>query len=80
MQEVLYAPSWNPEDVFEIRNEGDNLMTPILNFLIHDTLPENEAEARMVRRQVASYTVVSGELFRRGFSIPLLKCLDPRQA
>jgi len=80
MQEVLYAPSWNQEDVFEIRNGGENWMTPILNFLVHDTLPENEAEARKVRRQATSYTVVGGELFRRGFSIPLLKCLDPTQA
>jgi len=55
-------------------------MTPILNFLVHDTLSENEAEERRVRRQAASYIVVSEELFRRGFSIPLLKCLDPTQA
>jgi len=55
-------------------------MTPILNFLVHDTLSENEAEAKRVRRQATSYIVVSGELFRRGFSIPLLKCLDPAQA
>jgi len=80
MQEVPYAPSWNLEDVFEIRNEGDNWMTHILNFLIHYTLPENEAEARRVRRQAASYTVISRELFKRGFSILLLKCLDPTQA
>jgi len=40
-------------------------MTPILNFLVHDTLPESKAEAKRVRRQAASYTMVNGELFRR---------------
>jgi len=53
MQEVLYAPSWNLEDVFEIHNEGDNWMTHILNFLIHNTLPENEAETELVSASTA---------------------------
>jgi len=55
-------------------------MTPILNFLVHDSLPGDLLEAKMVRRQAASYTVVGGELFRRGFSSPMLKCLDHKQA
>jgi len=80
MQEVLYAPSWNQEDVFKIRNKVDNWMTLILKFLVHDTLPDNETEAKRVRRQAASYTMVNEELFKRGFSVPLLKCLDPAQA
>jgi len=79
IQVVLYAPSWNQKDVFEIRNERDNWMTPILNFLVHDTLSESESEAKRVRRQAVFYTVINGEMFRRGFSIPLLKCLDPAQ-
>ena len=80
MQEVLHMPSWDHEDVFEIRTEGRSWMTPILNFLVHNMLPEIEAEAKRVRRQATSYTVVNGELFKRGFSVPLLRCLDPIQA
>ena len=53
---------------------------PILNFLVHDSLPGDTAEAKTVRRQAASYTIVGGEDFRRGFSSPLLKCLDHKQA
>lgn len=55
-------------------------MTPILNFLIHDSLLGDQVEAKKVRRQAASYTVVGGELFKREFSSPLLKCLDRMQA
>jgi len=55
-------------------------MTPILNFLMNNTLPKDRAEARKIRRQAASYTVVEGQLFRRGLSSPWLKCLDQEQA
>lgn len=37
-------------------------------------------EAKRIRRQAASYTVIDDELFKRGFSSPLLKCLDQDQA
>jgi len=66
--------------MFEVRPRVANWMTPILDFLVNDVLPEDNTEARRVRRQVASFTVVNGELFRRGFSSPLLKCLDHAQA
>jgi len=51
MQKVLHTPSWNHEDLFEIQTEWYSWMTPILNFLVHDTLPENDAKAKRVRRR-----------------------------
>lgn len=38
IQEVLNTPSWDHEDVFEIQINRGSWMTPILNFLINDTL------------------------------------------
>jgi len=55
-------------------------MTPIMNFLVNDVLPDNKEEAKKVRRHMASYTVVNEKLFRRVFSTPLLKCLERIQA
>jgi len=80
IQEALSTLSWDHEDVFTIQVGEGNWMAPIINFLINDALPEDQLEAKEIRRQAASYTVVNGELFRRGFSSPLLKCLDRTQA
>jgi len=55
-------------------------MTPIVDFLSRDVLPEDKLEAKRIRQHVALYTYVNGELFRRGFSAPLLKCLERTQA
>nr|KYP73029.1 Transposon Ty3-I Gag-Pol polyprotein [Cajanus cajan] len=38
------------------------------------------AAAKKLRTQAARYIVVGGELYRRGFSVPLLKCVDKEQA
>jgi len=51
-------------------------MTPIMKYLMDDVLPSESGEAEKLRRQANFYTVCNRELFRRGFSSPLLKCLD----
>jgi len=80
IQEVLNTPSRDHENVFAIQDGKGNWMTPILNFLVNDILPEDQTKAKKLWRQTASYTVLNGELFIRGFSSPLLKCLDRTQA
>jgi len=79
IQEVLSIPSLDRDYVFDVWVGRKGWMTPILNFLMNDMLPDDRTEARRIRRQAASYTVVGGELFRRGFSSLLLKCLDQEQ-
>ncbi|CAJ2650330.1 unnamed protein product [Trifolium pratense] len=51
-------------------------MTPVYNFLEHGTLPDDQKQAAIVRRRACSYVILDGKLYRRGFSIPLLKCVD----
>lgn len=36
--------------------------------------------AKEVRNQVARYTIVDGILYRRGYSIPLLRCISSELA
>ncbi|MCI73333.1 hypothetical protein A2U01_0094597, partial [Trifolium medium] len=57
---------------------GDNnyWMTPIYNFLAHGTLPIEQKEAAVIRRRACAYVILDGKLYKRGFSIPLLKCVD----
>jgi len=80
IQEVLNTPSWDQESTFEIQPGVTSWMTPILDFLVNDVLPASNSEARKIRRQAASFTIINGEIFKRRFSSPLLKCLDRAQA
>ncbi|XP_065002236.1 uncharacterized protein LOC135635220 [Musa acuminata AAA Group] len=44
------------------------------------TLPHDEVAARRLRRTHAWYTEESGRLYRRSFTYPLLRCLEPDEA
>ena len=57
-----------------------NLMTPYKNFLIRGVLPPNEDEGWRLKQKASYYIILDGELFKRGLTIPLLKCLDNQQA
>ncbi|KAI0489255.1 hypothetical protein KFK09_029097 [Dendrobium nobile] len=53
---------------------------PILSFLQEGVLPEDPTTAIRLRRQAANFTVIGGELYKRAFSGPYLKCLPPSEA
>ncbi|KAH9751207.1 Ribonuclease H [Citrus sinensis] len=55
-------------------------MEPIEKYLINGELPVDKNEARKFRLRAARYLFVDGELYKRGFSLPLLKCLAPADA
>ncbi|CAJ2647628.1 unnamed protein product [Trifolium pratense] len=79
IQEILPRPSIEkPSKVVDINVIGDKdcWMTPVYNFLEHGTLPDDQKQAAIVRRRACSYVILDGKLYRRGFSIPLLKCVD----
>lgn len=46
----------------------------------HGVLLIDKSQARKIRMQVIKYILVVDELYRKGFSSPLLKCLDQYQA
>ena len=51
-------------------------MTPVYNYLTNGELPADEKEVSVSKRKACSYVLVENKLYRRGFSIPLLKCLE----
>nr|KYP62827.1 Gypsy retrotransposon integrase-like protein 1 [Cajanus cajan] len=55
-------------------------ITDMVDHLEHGKVPTDPTAARKLRTQAARYTMVGGELYRRGFSVPLLKCVDTEQA
>ncbi|XP_073022575.1 uncharacterized protein [Primulina eburnea] len=52
----------------------------ILAYLKHNDLPQDPAVARKLRVRAARFTIIDGELYKRGYSQPFLKCLTPSKA
>ncbi|XP_065008767.1 uncharacterized protein LOC135639007 [Musa acuminata AAA Group] len=52
----------------------------LLRFKRDGTLPLDEVAARRLRRMHAWYTVECGHLYKRSFTYPLLRCLEPDEA
>ncbi|RDX85849.1 Retrovirus-related Pol polyprotein from transposon opus, partial [Mucuna pruriens] len=49
---------------------------PIATFLPTDEVLTHPLAIKKLRREAAKYTLIPQKLYRRGFSYPLLKCLD----
>ena len=54
----------------------DNWMTPIVQYLKDSQLPEDKNKARLLRLKAARYILYDGQLYKRGFSTSLLKCVN----
>ncbi|XP_065012910.1 uncharacterized protein LOC135641476 [Musa acuminata AAA Group] len=52
----------------------------MLRFKRDGTLPPDEATARRLRRTYAWYSEMDGRLYKRSFTYPLLRCLEPDEA
>ena len=51
-------------------------MTPIWDYIKEGKLPEEKSEARKLKYKAARYVEYDGNLYRRGFNQPLLKCIE----
>ncbi|RDX57682.1 Tf2-11, partial [Mucuna pruriens] len=55
-------------------------MSPFLEYLKEDWLPNNLIEAKKMVREASKYTLIGQHLYHRGFSFPLLRCVDKEEA
>ena len=55
-------------------------MTPIIAFLKDGHLPQNAEEAKKVKKRTARFTILNDTLYKRGFSLSYLKCVDEEEA
>ena len=55
-------------------------MTPILSFLQDGWLPQDVEEARKVRKRATRFTILNDTLYKRGFSMPYLRCVNEEEA
>ncbi|GKF97203.1 hypothetical protein Tco_0293024, partial [Tanacetum coccineum] len=76
--EVLNERSTEVQEVQAIvEEEGDNWMTPIIKYLEEGIIPSDSNEARALRAKIGQYTMESGVLFKKGYLIPMLRCVGP---
>ena len=55
-------------------------MTPIVSFLQDGRLPQDAEEAKRIKKRAARFTILNDTLYKRGFSMPYLKCVDEDKA
>ncbi|GJZ73308.1 reverse transcriptase domain-containing protein [Tanacetum coccineum] len=79
--EVLNERSTESQEINTIvEEEGDNWMTPIVRCLEEGVWPEDKNEARCLRAKIGQYAMESGTLFKKGYLVPMLRCVGPLQA
>ncbi|XP_072087217.1 uncharacterized protein [Arachis hypogaea] len=78
IQEVVKSPSISTTASAYLTLPSQGSWTySILQYLLDGTLPEDPREEKRTKREAANYTVIAGQLYKRGFSQPLLKCVEP---
>ncbi|XP_027182223.1 uncharacterized protein LOC113780640 [Coffea eugenioides] len=74
--EVLDEPGYLGEVACPV-HLGDMWMSPFILFLDQEILPEDRAEARRIQRKAARFALREGELYKRSYLGPWLKCVTP---
>ncbi|XP_038984387.1 uncharacterized protein LOC120111408 [Phoenix dactylifera] len=78
--EYLQVPSTEePKPALCIETEP-SWMDAFVTYLQSEVLPNDELEARPVKRQASRYLLYEGKLYRWSFISPLLRCLCPLEA
>ena len=55
-------------------------MTPIITFIQDGHFSQNTAKAKKVKKRAARFTILNDTLYKRGFSMPYLKCVNEEEA
>ncbi|XP_060968453.1 uncharacterized protein LOC133036004 [Cannabis sativa] len=78
--EYLPEPSIHTKEEVLLLDTTQSWMTPIAAYLEQGTLPTNKNEAKKMRRKATRYLIIDGVMYRRGYSMPLLRCVHQDQA
>ena len=79
VMEVQKRPSIEEAPTFTIQSIN-SWMTLIVSFLQDGHLPQNVEEAKKIKKRADRFTILNDALYKRGFSMPYLKCVDEEEA
>ena len=74
--EIPTVPSIEGLQAFPVQ-QSCTWMDPIFSYIKDDQLPLYSSEAKKVKVSAARFTIMNNKLYKRGFSLPYLKCLNP---
>ena len=77
--EVQKHPNIEEVPTFAIQSTS-SWMTPIISFLQDGHLPQDAEEARKVTKRAARFTILNDTMYKKGFSMLYLKCVDEEEA
>ncbi|RYR57283.1 hypothetical protein Ahy_A05g023007 [Arachis hypogaea] len=78
-QFTISSPTVTLINMLSVSQETD-WRKDFIHYLETGIIPEGVENSRKFRRQASSFTILSGELYRRGYTRPLLKCLNKSEA
>ena len=76
----LVKPNINQQPMKMELDQQPLWMDPILAHLKMGELSNDKTEAKILRIKVARYVIYDDKLYRRGYSMPLLRCVVPLEA
>nr|GEU48611.1 reverse transcriptase domain-containing protein [Tanacetum cinerariifolium] len=77
---ILAKRSIEEKEVLKVEiEEKRSWMIPIQEYLLSGLLPKDENEARKIKIQVPQYKLIRGNLYKRSFFTPWLRCIAPPQ-
>nr|KYP48751.1 Transposon Ty3-I Gag-Pol polyprotein [Cajanus cajan] len=77
---LLQDSEASPTECLEVSEARATWNDEIMSFITTSKEPAELLAAKKIRTQAARYSVIGNTLYRGGFSIPLLKCVDSEQA
>ncbi|GJT93782.1 reverse transcriptase domain-containing protein [Tanacetum coccineum] len=80
VEELKEKSIYEKEVLAIVEEEGQTWMTPICEYLTKEILSEDKKKARVVRRKASRYTMINGNLYKKSFLGPRLRCVRPHQA
>ncbi|XP_075665233.1 uncharacterized protein LOC142634869 [Castanea sativa] len=79
LMEIQKRPSIEEVLIFSIQSIN-SWMAPIMSFLQDGHLPRDALEARRIKMRAARFTILNDTLYKMGFSMPYLKCVNEEEA
>ncbi|XP_015381713.1 uncharacterized protein LOC107174938 [Citrus sinensis] len=78
--EVKTSPSIKQNLEVMLIEQKCSWMDPIISYIRDGVLPPNKLRARKIRAQASRYTMIDGVLYRRGYTLSFIRCLDEDDA
>ncbi|RDX60528.1 hypothetical protein CR513_61322, partial [Mucuna pruriens] len=80
LHRTVKSPTINEFGVLIRETVNREWMIPIWDYLKNENTLKDKVEAAKIKRRESRYLIDTKELYKRGFSMPLLKCLTKSQA